>query len=825
MATERRRLFPLEFVAQDLRYAARTCRRNLSFTVVAVFTLALAVGANTAIFSLVNAVLLRPLPYPDPSRMVWFLTTAPEGSYGSASEAKFNAWRAIPSTFEHVSAFGFPDGIVGAGDRQVLLLTGEVTADFFALFGGKFQAGRTFSSAEERPAGGRVAVISDRFWTRWFGRGDAIGRTLQLNHTSYVVIGILQPGLDTQTITSAEFGEVDVWVPLQIDPASTNLDASLVVAGRLLPSMSLAEAQARVGAAALELRRRFPGYARAGDGATVQPLQTVLARHDRTPLLVLSGAVCLVLLIACANLANLLLARGVARTRELAMRVALGATRRRIVQQLATESVLLATMGSVVGFVVGRLAINAVIVLTGPTITRIGLTVHGVPMDGRVLAFTCAVAIVAVLAFGLVPALMSSRVDVRGRLADAGHGGTSEQGHRRTGGWLTMIETGTAVILLVGAALLIRTFANLGRVQPGFDTHNLVAFQLPYDAQIYRVSEAVQMTREAEARLGDIPGVASAAASLVVPFSGSNATLRYVIEGRPLDGLYHGMDGWRPVSPGYFETLRIPLLRGRTFTEQDSANGPPVIVINQAMADKWWPHGGALGQRISLGKGIGGVWEDVSPREIVGIVANVRDVAPDQAPQPTNYVPIAQVRAPLQLAWLVRTKPDPVALELALESTLRTASRGLPVTMLGQVDSLIARSTSHAALRMWLMGAFALIALFLAAIGVYGVLTYTVRQRTREIGIRMAIGAKPRDVTRMVVMSSLGYSLAGVAGGLVAAVVATRLLTTFLFGISPWDPIAFFAAVAVLTVVAGVAAWIPARRAALVDPLIALRGN
>jgi predicted permease len=823
MATGRR-LFSMEFVAQDLRYAVKTCRRNPGFTLVAVLTLALGVGANTAVFSLVNAVLLRPLPYPDPSRMVWFMTTAPEGSYANASEAKFNAWRAIPSTFEHVSAFGFPDAIVGPGDHLVQVLTGEVSADFFALFEARLQAGRTFSEAEERPGGGRVAVISDRFWTRWFGRGDAIGRTLQLNHASYTVIGILQPGLDTQTITSTEFAEAEIWVPLQIDPASTSLDARFLVAGRLLPSVSLAEAQARVGAAAIELRRRFPGYVRAGDGATVQPLQTVLTRHDRTPLLVLSGAVCLVLLIACANLGNLLLARGVSRTRELAVRVALGATRRRIVQQLVTESLLLGAMGGVAGFIVGRLAIDTVVGVTGPTITRIGLTTGGVPMDARVLAFTCAMAFVAVLAFGLVPALISSRVDVRGRLLDAGDGRIGGQGHRRAGGLLTMMEMGTAVVLLVGAALLIRTFANLGRVQPGFDTHNLVALQLPYDAQIYRTSETVQMIREAEDRLAGISGIVSAAASGCVPFD-CEVTLRYVLEGRQLDGPYHGMGNWRPVSPGYFETLRIPLLRGRTFTDRDSSNGPPVVIVNQAMADKWWPRGDAIGQHISLGKGIGGVWEDERPREIVGIVANVRDVAPDKAPEPTNYVPVAQVRAPLQLAWLVRTDAVPAVVGPALEKALQTASRGLPVTMLGQVDALLVRSTAHAAFRMWLMAAFAVIALFLAAIGVYGVMTYTVRQRTHEIGIRMAVGAEPRRVTLMVVTSSLGYSLVGVIAGLASAVLATRLLTTFLFGISPWDPTAFFAAVVVLAFVAGIAAWIPARRAALVDPLIALRGH
>jgi predicted permease len=309
-----------------------------------------------------------------------------------------------------------------------------------------------------------------------------------------------------------------------------------------------------------------------------------------------------------------------------------------------------------------------------------------------------------------------------------------------------------------------------------------------------------------------------------VPFN-CDATLRYVIEGRQLEGPYHGMGNWRPVSPGYFETLRIPLLQGRSFTEGDSSNGPAVVIINQAMADRWWPHGGAIGQRISLGKGIGGVWEDEKPREIVAVVANVRDVAPDKEPEPTNYVPIAHVRAPLQLAWLVRTDVNSARLGPTLELTVQKASHGLPVTSLGELDALLARSTGRAAFRMWLMGAFAAIALLLAAIGVYGVMMYAVRQRTREIGIRMAIGAEPRDVTLMVVASSLGYSLAGVIVGLISAAVVSRLLTSFLFGISPWDPTAFLAAVVVLSSVAGVAAWIPARRAARVDPLVALRGN
>ena len=822
--SQRRHILSLDVVVQDLRYARRTFRRNRGFTLVAVLTLALGVGANTAIFSLVNAVLLRPLPYPDPGRMVWFMTTAPEGPYTAASEAKYNAWRAIAATFEHVSAFGFPDGIVGAGDRQVQVIIGEATADFFPLFGGKIQAGRSFTSGEERPGGGRVAVISDGLWTRWFGRGEAIGRTIQLNHQSYVVIGILQPGLDTQTITSADFGEAEVWVPLQIDPASRSLDARFLVAGRLLPSVTLAEAQARVATAALDLRRRFPQYVRAGDGATVEPLQTILARHDREPLLLLSGAVSLVLLIACANLANLLLARGMGRAGELALRGALGATRRRLAQQLITESALLAAIGGALGFVIGRVAIGAVVAITGPTITRIGLTQHGVPMDARVLTFTFVMVVVAVFAFGLAPALIGSRIDLRSRLADAGDGRSSRRGHGLTGGLLTMLEMGTAFVLLAGASLLIGTFANLWGVQPGFDTRHLVALRLPYDPEIYRASDAARMIRDGQERLRAIPGIASAAASVCVPYDCDNVTLRYIVEGQPLDGLYHGMGNWRPVSAAYFETLGIPIRQGRAFTEQDSVAGQPVIIINEAMAERWWPHGGALGHHISLGKGIGGVWDEERPREIVGIVANVRDVTLDAAPQPTNYVPIAQARVPIQLAWLVRTAIDSASVGSTIERALQQASRGLPVTTVGEIETLRARSTDAAAFRMSLMGAFAAIALFLAAVGVYGVMTYAVRQRTREIGIRMALGASPRDVTLMTVMRTLGYSCAGLLGGFVVSLAANRLLATFLFGIGPRSPAVLVASIVVLMLVAGLAAWIPARKAARVDPLMTLRG-
>jgi predicted permease len=817
----------VEAVIQDIGYALRSIRRNPAFALIAVLTLAVGIGANTAVFSLVNAVLLRPLSYPDSSRMVFFVTTAPDGMYANASEAKFNAWRSIPATFSTVAAFRFPDMILGGGDRFEAVFAGEVTPEFFPLFGASTQSGRTFTDAEGRPGGTRVAVISDRLWTRRFQRGTAIGQTLQLDGRSYVVVGILHAQFDTATLTSAMFPQPDVWIPLQIDPASTILDAQFIVAGRLLPSVSLAQAQSRVAAAAADLHRRFSAYVRAGDGATVEPLHKFLARHDRTLLLVLLVAVCLVLLIACANLSNLLLARGVARTPEVALRAALGASRGRIVQQLITESVVLAAIGSVAGVVLGRAAIDAVVAWTGPTITRIGLTGHGVPMDARIVGFTAAIATVTVLAFGVVPAILSSRIDLSRRISDSETRG-SRRHQNRLGRLLAAGEIGVAVVLLVGATLFIRTFANLGRVRPGFDTHNLLALHSIFPAMIvsenFDPAARARSLRDAQERLRAIPGVIDATASCCVPFVNGNATLRYIVDGRPLDGLYHGMGGWRPIAPHYFETLKIPLVGGRGFTDRDSLTAPGVVIINQAMADKWWPNGDAIGHRIILGKGIGGVWEE-PPREIVGVVANVRDSALNSDPEPVNYVPISQLRVPLQLGWLVRTQTDPEALRARIEQELQRASGGMPITTDGQMDVLIPQTTTQAAFRMWLMGAFAVVAVLLASIGVYGQMAYAVRRRTREIGIRIAVGAEPREVTRMIVLTSLRYSMIGIVCGVGSAILAVRVVKSFLFGLSPWDPGAFSTAVMVLLFVATVAAWIPARCAARVDPVIALRAE
>jgi predicted permease len=443
-------------------------------------------------------------------------------------------------------------------------------------------------------------------------------------------------------------------------------------------------------------------------------------------------------------------------------------------------------------------------------------------MDATVLAFTSAVALGAVLVFGLVPALIASRQARAGGVNDLGSTRVAGRHHRLVGGLLTAAEIGLSVVLLVGAALLIRTFANLERVRLGFDPRHLLAVKVVADEQGMRATVRSQSIREGQAALRAIPGVVDASASCCVPLLFGDATLRYVVDGRPLTGLYHGMGGWRPVTPSYFETMRIPLVAGRLFNERDSLSAPGVVIINQAMADRWWPGGGALGQRMTLGKGIGGVWEEPA-REIVGIVANVRDAAVEREPQPVNYVPIDQVTAPLQLAWLVRTQADPESLRVRIEQALQGSSGGMSVSTFGSMDTVMRQSVAQSAFRMSLMTGFAVIALLLAAVGVYGVMTYAVRQQMREIGIRIAIGATPRDVMRTVVMTQLAYALSGLAAGIGGAVVMTRLLSAFLFGVTPADLPAFVSAVIVLSAVAAASAWIPARRAARIDPLLALR--
>jgi len=818
----------VDTLLQDLRYALRTARQNPAFTLAAVAALTLAIGANTAIFSVVNTVLLRPLPYPDPDRLVVFTTTSPQGSGFGASPTKFNTWRRQTAAFQDVSAYRFSVVNLTEGEPEQVA-TAHVSADFFRLFGAPVSAGRTFTADEDLPNGGRVVVLSDGFWRRRFGAdASLVGRKLSLNGEPHEVVGILGP-FDSETVQTP-IGPPDLWLPFQIDPNSVMQGNFFVTAGRVKPGVTLAAAKAQLGQAATEFRERFPNALGRQGGFGADPMQEIIVRNVKGSLWVLLGAVTFVLLIACANVANLLLVRATVRRREIAIRAAMGAGRRRITRQLLTESVVLALAGGGLGLLLGMAGIRALLAMNPGNIPRIGVNGAGVGVDWRVLTFTLMVSIVTGLVFGLVPAVQSSRLDLNTTIKESS--GRSGSGFRqnKARALLVVAEMGLALVLLVGAALFIRTFLALRAVNPGFDAHQVLTMRMSLRGEHFTTTAAVaQLMRDGADRLNALPGVEVAGAACCVPLEGGFG-LPIIIEGRPLDGPAHGGGGFAPISPNYFRAFRIPILRGRAFTDQDTGGSPGVAIINNAMAKRFWPNGDPLADRITIGKGLGPRME-LAGRQIVGIAGDVRDGGLNRDPQPIMYVPWAQMpdahSANLlditPIAWIVRTRGEPYAMSANIQRELRAASGGLPVAAPRSMDEVVVRSTARSDFNMILLTTFALAALLLAAIGIYGLMAYSIQQRTQEIGIRMALGAGAGAVRNMVVRQGMSVALAGVAIGVASAYGLTRVIASFLFGVTARDPLVFVGVPLLLSGVALVGVWLPARRAAKVDPVVALR--
>ena len=818
----------MDTLLQDLRYALRTARQNPAFTLAAVAALTLAIGANTAIFSVVNTVLLRPLPYPDPDRLVVFTTTSPQGSGFGASPTKFNTWRRQTAAFQDVSAYRFSVVNLTEGEPEQVA-TAHVSADFFRLFGAPVSAGRTFTADEDLPNGGRVVVLSDGFWRRRFGAdASLVGRKLSLNGEPHEVVGILGP-FDSETVQTP-IGPPDLWLPFQIDPNSVMQGNFFVTAGRVKPGVTLAAAKAQLGQAATEFRERFPNALGRQGGFGADPMQETIVRNVKGSLWVLLGAVTFVLLIACANVANLLLVRATVRRREIAIRAAMGAGRRRITRQLLTESVVLALAGGGLGLFLGMAGIRALLAMNPGNIPRIGVNGAGVGVDWRVLTFTLMVSIVTGLVFGLVPAVQSSRLDLNTTIKESS--GRSGSGFRqnKARALLVVAEMGLALVLLVGAALFIRTFLALRAVNPGFDAHQVLTMRMSLRGEHFTTTAAVaQLMRDGADRLNALPGVEVAGAACCVPLEGGFG-LPIIIEGRPLDGPAHGGGGFAPISPNYFRAFRIPILRGRAFTDQDTGGSPGVAIINNAMAKRFWPNGDPLAARITIGKGLGPRME-LAGRQIVGIAGDVRDGGLNRDPQPIMYVPWAQMpdahSANLlditPIAWIVRTRGEPYAMSANIQRELRAASGGLPVAAPRSMDEVVVRSTARSDFNMILLTTFALAALLLAAIGIYGLMAYSIQQRTQEIGIRMALGAGAGAVRNMVVRQGMSVALAGVAIGVASAYGLTRVIASFLFGVTARDPLVFVGVPLLLSGVALVGVWLPARRAAKVDPVVALR--
>ena len=816
----------VEVLLQDIRYSCRMLRRSPGFATTAIAALALGIGANTAIFTVINTVLLQPLSYPDPDRLVQLELSSAQGTGNITSIPKFNIWKEQTQVFQDVSAYdqGGPGINLTGGDRPEQLKGIHVSSSFFRLFGARVLAGRTFSSEEDRPGGPPVVVVSGGLWQRRFG-GDRslVGKSIDLGGEPFIVIGILDQKFSSDPLA-------EIYLALKADPTSTDQAHFLRAAARLKPGVSLEQGKTALKLAADEFKRKFPNSMGPQDSFTAERLRDTIVGDVRRSLVVLFGAVSFVLLIACANVANLLLARATIRRREIAIRSAIGAGRGRLIRQLLTESVLLSITGGVLGLGPGYLGVRALLQINPGNIPRVGEFGEQVSLDWRVLLFTLVVSILTGIVFGLVPAFSASRSDLNLTLKESGLRSGSGVRQNKARAILVVTEVALALVLLVGAALLIRTFSALRSVNPGFDIHNILAMEMSLAGSRFDKTAGVeQLVRETQRRVGSLPGIVAVAETCCLPLQGGLG-LPFVIEGRPLTQGNAEGGAWKPVSPRYFDVFKIPLVRGRMFTDRDDQGAAGVVLISEGLAKQFWPNSDPVGQRITIGKGVGPEFEE-PPREIIGIVGDTREQGLDNKPNPSMYVPVAQLKDGvtklnngfIPASWVIRTSVEPFSLSKEIQEELRAASGGLPVAHIRSMEQIRGESTAGADFNLTLLVIFAGVALLLAAIGIYGLMAYSVQQRTQEIGIRMALGATAHDVRGMLVKQGMAMALAGVLIGVGAALGLTRLMASLLYGVTPRDPLAMISVALLLVGVAFAATYIPARRASRVEAVVSLR--
>ena len=817
----------IEDVWRDLRFALRSLAKAPGFTAVAVLVIAVGIGANTAVFSVINTVLLKPLTYPEPQSMVQLMNTGPQGTFPGANVPKFNIWNQQSSIFQCVAGYdqgGAGLNLTGGNDPEQVQGV-HVTVDYFRLFGAPILAGRTFSSAEDSPHGGRVVVLSYALWKRRFG-GDSkiVDANIQLDGQPYMVVGVVGRNFVTEP-------PADLWLPFQFDLTSQDMAHYFVVAARLQPGVTPRIADAQLKLATDQFRRTYPGALGPEGGFSVTSLQEVMVGDVRTSLLVLLGAVSFVLLIACANVANLLLIRATARKRELATRSALGAGRGHIIRQLLTESLVISLTGGFLGFILGMVGVRLLLAVSSGSIPRVGENGSAVTLDLNVLLFTFGVSVLTGILCGLIPAIGASRNNLAAALNESSSrsGVGFRSGKIRSA--LVISEMALALVLVVGATLLIRTFMKLQAVDPGFDTHNVVTMAMSISGERFQNTSGVaQVIHDGVERINTVPGVTSSAAACCLPLQGGFG-LPFDIVGRPKgESPSTGGGGYFPVSWSYFEAFKVPILRGRNFTERDNGSAAGVVIVNEAMAKQYWPNGDPLNDRLMIGANVGPVFVE-PPRQIIGVVGNMRDGGLNRDPAPTMYIPTAQMPdkvtalnsriAPLW--WIVRTRVEPHTVIRSLSVALREASGGLPVAHIRTMDEIVVVTTSRERFNMLLLTIFGLSALLMAAIGIYGLMAYTVQQRTQELGVRMALGAQASNIRNMVIRQGMLLAIIGVVLGIGGSLGLTRFLASFLFGVQALDPLAFIATPVLLTAVAFLAVWIPALRATRVSPMTALR--
>ena len=804
---------------QDLRFGSRMFRKHPGFTLIAALTLALGIGANTAIFSVINAVLLKPLPYADSDRLVAIWEVRKNGARGSVSYPNFVDWRAQNGVFEGVAVYEESTmALTGAGEPANLRVV-ITTPDLFPLLNANPQLGRGFHPEEEN-AGNRVVVLGQGAWRRHFGADpNLVGRRITLDGKGFTVAGVMPPGFDFPV--KAE--PTDLWVSAAINSerdspgdkaANEKRTAHFYDAiARLKPGVTLAAARADLETVMGRLRTQYPNEVD-GDHTAMRPYLNDLVGDAEWALIVLFGAVGMVLLIACANVASLMLARGVARQREFALRTALGASWRRVVRQLLTESLMLASLGALAALLLAMWGVELLKALSPENLPR----VEDVRLDGRVLVFTLLISLLTGVISGLIPALRATRINLNETLNEGGRSGEGSRGNRLRDA-LVVAEVALALVLLVGAGLLINSFARLTRVDPGFDPHQVLTFQVDLpDTNYGGPGQSVNFNRELLKRIEALPGVRSAAMVFNIPLGGSDASTTIQIEGQ-IDKTRYQPAGGRIATPGYFRTLGIPFISGRDFTESDDLNTTPVIIVNETLAQQYFPNQNPIGKRVNPGVEIAG---KPPLREIVGVTRSVKHRGLDREPRPEYFLPHAQ--APdFPLTTVVRTAGDPLAIAGAVRDEVRSLDSELPVYRIKTLDQYMKESVAQRRFNTLLLALFAGTALILTSVGLYGVMAYSVAQRTREIGVRVALGAQTGDVLRLVVGQGMKLTLIGVVIGLLASLALTWLMKSLLFDISPTDPPTFAGIALLLAIVALLACWVPARRAAKVDPMVALR--
>ncbi len=796
---------------QDLRYGARMLIKKPGFTLIAVFTLALGIGANTAIFSVVNAVLLRPLPYPDPDQLVrvWETDAKSHQEKSTASFPCLRDWREQSQSFAQIAAYEHESFILTGGDEPERVVGLSVSANFFQTLGVKPALGREFLAEEDKYGGQRVVIVSHGLWQRRFaGDQQVIGRTMTINSKTHTVIGVLPPGVEYPELRR------EVWTPLALDPNRMEERGGhfLNVIARLKPGVSVQSAQAEMDAIARRLEQQYPDN-NTNVGVLIMSLHGHLVGDVRRALLVLLGAVGFVLLIACANVATLLLARATARQKELAIRTALGASRGQLVRQLMIESVLLACLGGGAGLLLAFWGIDLLVAAIPGGIHN----VKAVGLDSAVLGFTMTVSLVTGLIFGLAPALRGSNIDLNESLRDGMRGMTGSLRHQRLRNAFVVIEIALAMMLLAGGGLLIKSFWQLRQIRPGFDPERVLTLQLNLPETRYadEKQQNAFVTQTLE-RLAALPGVTAVGATTELPFTGSRTSSSIQIEGRA--PLPRGQDlraDRRTVSADYFKAMGIPLLRGRGFTARDNAESPRLAIINEQAMRRFFPNEDPLGKQLIMQRNI--------KFEIVGVVGDVKhgDLIEETRPEIYTHTLQGSLRTWMDVA--VRTAGDSEKLIASVRSAIRAVDPDQPVYNVLTMRQRLARSIATSRFNALLLGVFAAVAMILAATGIYGVMSYTVTQRTHEIGVRLALGAQRSNLLALVIRQGMRVALIGVGAGLISALALARLMTGLLYQVGMADPLTFTVVTVLLSAVALLACYVPARRATKVDPMIALR--